>query len=162
MSYDKSQRYSEGRAAEPCQGYVAPPKVASGSCQRACAYVLNIVPPGISLPGTGTALEGAGSCWGFESCFHCQALSQSDREATSVCDFDWADVERDCQPSCRDVAKPGVKRCLKSRRVVSRWPFAWIIGLTVCWLKSLLRLMNYWFPNGAGSPIAPIFVVRRS
>jgi len=161
MSHAQSQRYPEGRATEPCPGSAAS-QAASRGCHRACAYMLHLPPAGVPLLRTGTAFEGAGFRWQYQDRFHCQALSDSNRQTPWVCGSDRADLERHRQPSCADVVKPRAKTWLKNRRMVSGWPFGWIIGLIACWLKSSLRLMNCWYPKGAGSLIAPISVVRRS
>jgi hypothetical protein len=46
--------------------------------------------------------------------------------------------------------------------MVSDLPFGWIIGLIDFWLKNSLKLMNCWYPNGAGWLIAPTPLAGRS
>lgn len=160
MSYDQSQRYPNGRTTQSCSESSAS-KGASRSCQRACAYLLNLASPSIPLLRASTALEGSSFCWGYQGRFHCQAFSNSNRQTSWICSSDRADLERYCQQSCSDVVKPGGKTWLKSEPIVSTRQLGWIIGLIVCWLKNLPRLMNCWCLSGASSLVAPIYVVRR-
>jgi hypothetical protein len=160
MSHAQSKRYPEGRAAQPCSGFVAL-QTAFGSSLRACAHVLYLPSPGISLPAASTAPESACSCWGFQGCLYCQAVSNSDREAPSLCVFHRADAQQHCQPCGFAVFRPGIKTWLKSRRMASRWPFGWNIGLIACWPKSSHEHTNCWCPNGADWLTLAKFVARR-
>ena len=161
MSNAQSQRYPESRATQSCARSVAPQATSRGGL-RACTNVLNLPPPSLSLPRSGTAIEGAGSRCGFQNRFHCQALSDSGRPTPDLCIFDRADLKRHRQPCCFEVTEPRARTWLKSRRMAGRWPFGWNIGLIACWPKSLLKLMNCWCPNDADRLIMPMSVARSS
>lgn len=161
MSHAQSQRYPEGRAAQPSPGFVAPP-AAFRIRRRACTHMLHLVASGLSLPRAGPTLEETGSCRGCQARLHCQAFPSSGRQTPNLCNIDRADSERHRQPSRTNASEPRTQTWLKSRRMVSDLPFGWIIGLIDCWLKNSLKLMNCWYPSGAGSLIGPISPARRS
>lgn len=161
MSHAQGQRYAEGRAAQPCARSAAS-KTTSRCGLGACSSVLHFPSTGVSLPGTGTAPKGAGSCFGSQTCFYCQALPDPYRQTQGLCIFDGTDPERNRQPSCFDFAQPRAKTWLKNRRVASGWPFGWSTGLIAWWRKNSLKPMNCWCLNGAGSLTAPLPVARRS
>ncbi len=161
MSHAQSQRYAEGRATQPCARSAA--SQATSDCgRRACSGMLHFPSTGVSLPGAGTAPERAGSRFGSQARFYCQAFPDPHRQTQGLCIFDGSDPERNRQPSCFDFAQPRAKTWLKSRRMASGWPFGWNIGLIACWLRNWLKPMNCWCLNGAGWLIAPLPVARRS
>jgi hypothetical protein len=161
MSHGQSQRYPKSRATKSCPRAVASQTTSRGSL-RACANVLHIPQTGVSLSRSGAAIEGTGSRKGSQDCFHCQALSDSGRQASRVRHFNRTDFERDRQSSCAGVYEARPKRWLTILRMVSNGPFDWNTTLIACWLKNLLRLMNCWCPSGADLLILPLPGARRS
>lgn len=161
MSHAQSKRYAKSRAAQSCARPVASERTRRGSV-RACSNIFHFPPSGISLPGTSAAIEGASFRWGSKDRLHSKAFSDFGRETPGLCIFDRADIERNCQPCCYEVAGPRVRTWLKNRWMASKWPFGWNISLIACWPKSSLKLMNCWCLNDADGRIKSLSVARRS
>jgi hypothetical protein len=160
MSYDQSKRYPESRATQSRPGSITPH--GTSRCSLGVGpSVQYLSPPGVSLPAASTTFKSTGSYWGFQSRFYGEALSKSGRQAPGLCIFDRADDEQHCRPCGFAVIEPRAKTWLKSKRMASRWPFGWNIGLIACWPKSSHKPTNFWCPNAAGWLILPKPVGRR-
>lgn len=159
MSHVQSQRYPEGRAAQPCSRFFASQRARHGGL-RTRANLHHLPPASVSVSQASATPEGSGPGRGCKGRLYCQAVSKFGREAPGLCFHDRSYIERHCQPCCCEVIEPRNETWLNDRRLVSA-PFGWNTGLIACWPKNSRTFMSCWRRNGAEWRIAAQPVVRR-
>jgi hypothetical protein len=160
MSYAQSEWCPEGRTAQPRARSIAS-QANSRSRLRPCTDVLHFPSSSLSLLATGAEPEEASSRGGSQNRLHSQAFSNSRGQAPGLCIFERPNFKRSSQSCVGDVTQSRIKTWLRSERMANKWPFGLNIALIVCWPKNSLKLMNCWYPNGAGTQNKSMSVARR-